>query len=360
LLGLNPVKIVKNRPKIVRKNVKMKFFYGLSVGVLLAGTTFAEECKTGYDAGAKKCVEGCLGPESCMDSATIQEYLDLKKPEDFPIQCNKSVACECNASKGYIQSNKTDKFSKCTPPSEKCIDTTEKYQKYECNENVCKCKKTDFDYCENPENECHKQGNTCKPVPFSETENFKDHKCGAAPKKNMILDIDSNEYVCKPGTTKNANKCQKIVNCESNNCNKNQKCLNVNDFQNICHSDQLSCNKPDSGRKEDVKCNCKSANSKMIGGYKKGCECIAEHIKIDGLCEKHDQFCSDSSCLATQSCTNGTMDTQLNCADYCPEVVEFYARQNQTCEGTTGKIGCVEGFEISSEEGAEASCTVRY
>ena len=95
----------------------------------------------------------------------------------------------------------------------------------------------------------------------------------------------------------------------------------------------------------------------MIGNFKKGCMCIKDHIKVDQDCEKHDQFCSENSCLDTQSCTNGTVSTQLVCENNCNDADDFYTNQNQTCEGTTGTIDCIKGFEDSSEEGAEKLCT---
>ena len=166
----------------------MKFFYGLSVGILLTGETFAEKCETFFNLTANKCMEvGCLGPESCMHPATLGEYLDLKKPAEFAVKCIKNEACECDASRGYgvvwmqltvtttkyvnrfwnfiftlfsttpfhVQTDKTNKLSICTPPTKKCTDTTGKYEEYKCGENVCTCKTKNFDYCASPDNYLH-------------------------------------------------------------------------------------------------------------------------------------------------------------------------------------------------------------
>lgn len=338
----------------------MKFLYGLSVGLLFAGQTFAKNCAEGqiYDLSQDKCVDGCHQPESCMDATALDFYLNSAEKDrgDFGVNCASDGVCECSHDKGYVQSDAAKKSSICTSPSEKCTDTSGKYQEYECDETVCKCKNTNFNYCELQDNACHEQGDTCESVAYADGEEFKDHVCGSAP-NNMIVDPSTNEYVCKPGTKMNGEKCQKLVTCKKKCKNNKLACLNINDFQNICHSRELSCDKPKSGLKEDVKCNCKSSTQRQIGGFKEGCMCIEDHIKVDQDCEKHDQFCSENSCLDTQSCTNGTVSSQLTCEDNCKYAEDIYTNQNKTCEGTTGKIDCIEGFEISSEEGAENVCT---
>jgi len=339
----------------------MKFFYGLSVGILLAGETFAEKCETGhhFNLTANKCMEdGCLGPESCMDPATLGEYVVLKKPAEFAVKCIKTEACECDAFRGYVQSDKTNKFSICTPPTKKCTDTTGKYEEYECGENYCTCKTKNFDYCAIPDNDCHKQGNTCESVVYDNSENFEDHKCGVAP-ENMIVDRSTNEYVCGPGTKLNSeSKCQHIVTCESNSCKNNQEC-SVNDFKITC-----DCK---SGFKNNAKKVCQKLKTcktcrnnekcSAITEFKNtGCKCIVGHIKIKGKCVLHTKTCDDDSCSDTQGCFNGTVTSNFRCKNNC-KIEAFYTNQNQTCEATSGKIGCVEGFEISSVEPAEISCT---
>lgn len=339
----------------------MKFFYGLSVGILLAGETFAEKCETGhhFNLSENKCMEdGCLGPESCMDSATLAEYVELKTPTEFAVKCNKTVACECDASEGYVQSDKTNKFSKCKPPSNKCTDTTGKYEEYECDENVCTCKIKNFDYCAIPDNDCHKQGNTCKSVVYDSSENFEDHKCGVAP-ENMIVDRSTNEYVCGPGTKLNSeSKCQHIVTCKSNSCTNNEKC-SVIDFKITCDCKSGFKNNAKNVCQKLRPCKTCKNNEKCsaITEFKNtGCKCIVGHIKIKGKCVLHTQTCDENSCLDTQGCLNGTATSNFECENNC-KADDFYTNQNQTCEATSGKIGCVEGFEISSVESAEISCT---
>jgi len=70
----------------------------------------------------------------------------------------------------------------------------------------------------------------------------------------------------------------------------------------------------------------------------------------------HTPTCDDGSCSDIQGCKNGTATSNFECKNNC-KADDFYTNQNQTCEATSGKIGCVEGFEISSVESGETSCT---